>query len=717
MIDFGLQGGELLFADQWPEIENINGRFRLLPREFQFYANEATTLNNYLQNVIVSFPDFKSENRDIYINGSIKGRSEDKMNYLHQSPLEGLFAEKLAPLQLEGSSNIKLSLHVPLKDTKQTEVNGVLQVSDNVLRSDEWKLDIKKLNGELAFANHLLRASLITGRVFETPVNFSVDVNEHERGREIEIKGLGVFSDSKITEALDYYIDKKHWGRFLRGQADLIGHLIIPFGLREGEVEPVALSLTSQLTNMQVELPYPLQKPKGKVNKFSLSTELTGPSRKLFIDFNPVQALFNANATDQEVKIDRGAVGFNQKVSLPQEQGFRFNGTLPRFSWSEWRPLIFPEQESDALFKKGGPASSMFFDVKIDDLEIFNKHFSEVAVFASQTVQNWTFHLVGPMLAGDINIPLNFEKSPLIANLDKLVISKELAPKENENATLDVKSLPAFQVDIKDLKYEDMHLGKFQINSKRIAEGQKFESIDVESKGATVTGTGQWILDDENKPWTNFNLSLSASNFGDALTAWGYKDVVIGGKGKIRGDFTWPQSPADFNLATLSGAMNIDLRDASVLDFDIGAAKIFSALLPRRLLLDFRDVIQKGMYFDTLKGKYTIEEGDAFTNSFALKGPVVDMDLAGKLGLGTKTFDKVVTVNRRLVGDSLPLVGTVINPVVGGGIFVVKKLFEKQIDDILSVQYTVEGKWGEPVITPVDKAGAEQDNGFEGISD
>jgi uncharacterized protein YhdP len=303
-------------------------------------------------------------------------------------------------------------------------------------------------------------------------------------------------------------------------------------------------------------------------------------------------------------------------------------------------------------------------------------------------------------------------------NLKRLYITEEL-PIEKAEA-IDPTDLPVLDIHVSDLRYKAMTLGQFELQTVKVQDGQETQSLLLKSSGATITASGNWLNKSDNAQQTTVTAEVKASKLGKALDAWDYKDVLDGGAGTINVNAQWAGSPTDFSLETVKGTVDIKLTDASLLDFDIGAAKLFTVLLPRRLLLDFRDVARQGLYFDKINGKYQIESGNAFTDGLTLRGPVADINLAGKLGLASRTFDQVVTVNRRLLGDSIPLVGTVIpgaGPIVGGGLFVMKKLFEKQIDDILSVQYTIEGTWGSPVITPVKKTSPDAEGSKSTLSD
>lgn len=714
LVDIGVKKGVLQFNKAWPRITDIEGVFRLNSRSFNFFANSGESLGNDLEQVNITFPDFFTEKKKILIKGEIVGDSKDKLLYLHQSPLEDLFAKHIKPMGLQGNSSVDLSLDIPLADVKLTKVNGYLKLQDNQLGSEEWKLDLKDLSGEFKFTEKSFSADLIRAKFFDKPINGNISTIKEDNNNWLVIRGLGVFDESTIGESLKYYLDNESWSKFIQGQTGLSATLSIPFDLREVTGSKVKLQLGSNLKGMAVNLPDPFTKEADAVSNFAIDMDLTGASREISVLYGDYNALLQAKVTATSYVVERGSVGLQQTAVLPNEHGFRFSGRLPKFHWNEWEPLIIPKKKSEALIAEGR-SGSLFFDVNIGDLKIFDNRFANVNLHASKTSHNWLLHATGPQLEGDINLPIDFSRLPVVLSLTKLHIKEELDEKveiENNKIVIDPISFPELDIKIKDFRFKSMDIGQIELKTKRVNEGQEIESLIVKSNGSSVSATGNWLLKENKSQQTQIKARIKARQFGKTLDAWDFKDVLLGGNGNLDANLSWAGNPADFSFETIAGSLNIKLKDASLLDFDLGAAKLFTVMLPRRLLLDFRDVAQEGLYFDEIKGGYSIESGDAFTNKFQLLGPVTDITLAGKIGLASKSFDKVITVNRRLLGDSIPLVGTVItsvDPIIGGSLFVMKKLFENQIDDILSVQYTVEGAWDSPVISPVEKISTDED--------
>ena len=67
--------------------------------------------------------------------------------------------------------------------------------------------------------------------------------------------------------------------------------------------------------------------------------------------------------------------------------------------------------------------------------------------------------------------------------------------------------------------------------------------------------------------------------------------------------------------------------------------------LPRRLMLDFRDVFSEGFAFDAFRGDVSIQQGMASTNNLQMKGVNAAVLMEGRADLARETIEiKVVVV-------------------------------------------------------------------------
>ncbi|MFB3100176.1 MAG: AsmA-like C-terminal region-containing protein, partial [Gammaproteobacteria bacterium] len=124
----------------------------------------------------------------------------------------------------------------------------------------------------------------------------------------------------------------------------------------------------------------------------------------------------------------------------------------------------------------------------------------------------------------------------------------------------------------------------------------------------------------------------------------------------------------------------------------------------------------KGLAFDTIEGRFHIENGNAYTNNLAMTGPSVDINISGRTGLVDHDYDQIATVTPQIT-DSLPLASALFGPIgigVGAVIFLASGIFKSlpdKIDTLLRKQYTITGAWDEPQVTKINKEEEEKEKG------
>ncbi|MDH5257362.1 MAG: YhdP family protein, partial [Gammaproteobacteria bacterium] len=561
-----IENGKLLFAKDWPEIERIDGEFNLFANALSFHADTATSLGSELNNVDVDFPDFRAEDKKLLITGGINGKSEDKINYLHNSPLESIFAKNISPLKLKGKSQLELSLDIPLSDTRKTRVNGSIAIKNNHLLADAWKLDIDNVSTELFFDNRGIMAKSFTGVMNEIRLNGdieSVDQDATSAHRNIVIRANANADKEDLTYLLANFVDKAHWGNYISGKTNLNTEIRIPILVSEDKPEKISLDLQADLENVGFSLPYPLEKTVGVKDKLDLFVELSGDKRQLNIKTEKLNALLEIVPAGNTQLVTRGGIGFGKTAELPSENGYRFLGHLDRFSWTQWEPVIFPEEDEIPLLAGGGGGGSQYFDVELDKLEIFGSWFGKTSVQASSGAQLWSIHLAGDELAGEIFIPVVLSSAPLVMNMEKLFVVRGESNEKDEEVYLDPRLMPEVKVTAKSFVYNNKNFGELTVVANKIGTGLHLDQLSMKTKDTKISATGDWIEVDGLQT-SKFDILVNTSHLGKTVKSWGFADAFGGGKGNVRINANWEGKPSDFSFEVATGKLDINISDASL---------------------------------------------------------------------------------------------------------------------------------------------------------
>src|SRR5690606_21507711 len=174
---------------------------------------------------------------------------------------------------------------------------------------------------------------------------------------------------------------------------------------------------------------------------------------------------------------------------------------------------------------------------------------------------------------------------------------------------------------------------------------------------------------------------------------------------------SWPGGFDDNILEQASGTISVRAENGQIVNLQPGAGRmlgLFSvAALPRRLALDFSDLADKGLAFDSIHGDFELRDGNAYTSNLLLRGPAAEIGIAGRTGLGTRDYDQTAVVTGNL-GASLPVAGALAGgPVVGAAVLLFSQVFKEPLKGITRGYYRITGPWEDPVVERVDAADAK----------
>ena len=173
-------------------------------------------------------------------------------------------------------------------------------------------------------------------------------------------------------------------------------------------------------------------------------------------------------------------------------------------------------------------------------------------------------------------------------------------------------------------------------------------------------------------------------------------------------DLTWLGAPSADFLERADGEFHVAMEEGALLDIDPGTGRILGivsiAALPRRLALDFSDVFDDGLAFDTLQGDFTIDDGNAYTCNLGLEGSVADVGVVGRTGFEGRDYDQLAVI-RPHVSNLLALGGTVVGgPAVGGAMLIFSQIFRKPLSFLGESYYQVSGQWDAPDVRRIQGA-------------
>jgi uncharacterized protein YhdP len=157
----------------------------------------------------------------------------------------------------------------------------------------------------------------------------------------------------------------------------------------------------------------------------------------------------------------------------------------------------------------------------------------------------------------------------------------------------------------------------------------------------------------------------------------------------------------------MGGQLALAMEAGQFLKAEPGAARLLGVLslqaLPRRLLLDFRDVFQQGFAFDSVSGDVTIAQGVASTNNLRMRGVQAAVLMEGEANLQRETQDLKVVVVPEINAGTASLAYAAINPAIGLGTFLAQLFLRKPLAEAGTREFHITGSWDDPKVEKIER--------------
>lgn len=683
----------------WMPAEQVAGDFEFRNAGMSVRAATGTVAGLEVANGSADIADFKEGRLALQAEGS--GDLRHALEYLQGSPLAPVLGEQFAHLRGSGPVSARVELLLPLSKSVQERSVYVHTTFDGAqARLDGLQAPLTALSGTLEVRERGIAAADLHGLWLGGRVTAHVEPPTGEAAPRLVARGTAHAAQLESLVDLPEAVG-------IGGSAEWQLETRLT-----GRSEPRLVSLHSDLRGFGIELPAPLGKRPAEPRRLRVEAEFANLERMLTrIAFGEVRALMLLRHDEQGWRLDRGAVRPDGvAAALPDHPGLRIEGTLERLALDDWLALGRGTGEGDARRATRLPDYLRAANLRIGTLELSGYRWSGVRGLLNATPAGWQVNVAGPMAEGELVIPYDLRgPAPLSAKFAHLTLARPESTEEPAQPTKvrDPRNLPAVEATVQALQVGAAQLGKVDLKMARAAQGVRIETLTVSGNAFQGNASGHWLrgpAGDESR----LEARLASSDVGATLRSLGYPGFIEAKHGEILADLSWRGGFDPDFLGRASGTLSVAAQDGQVLHLQPGAGRLLGLLsvaaLPRRLALDFSDLTDKGLSFDSVHGDFELRDGDAYTRNLLLRGPAAEIGIAGRTGLGTQDYDQTAVVTGNL-GASLPVAGALAGgPAVGAALLLFSQMFKEPLKGIARGYYRITGSWENPVVERVDAA-------------
>jgi uncharacterized protein (TIGR02099 family) len=708
------------YGDNWPEVEKFDAEVSVNGGDVFITSQKGELDKSQIKTFNGAITPFTADEVVLNIDTVLDSSAENIIYAVNNSPIKEAMKGMSEDMEGKGDGELKLVLNVGFDDLDNIPFKGTYEFLGSTLENPQLEIPpISDLRGVLEFNNDDVKITNLDGKLFGEPLNLKL--KNADGATIIDLKG--VIGENMIKELLG-----ENWLKNINGQADWEGLI----SLSENKSE---FKITSDLLGIQIKNLSFLDKAKNKSEdtalKLTINKQSTGEDSDVInITLGDhVKGLINsANDENGDPSLTNGLIEVNsdKKMQIP-ESGIVFIANLNEVDLEELVDLI-PDNESEISDIDSSQSKSMNIEavLNIKKLNAYGYIFNNFNFKLRPEDSGIIVQLNGEGARG--NILWDPEKNLIKARFEELhLLGSDESIEEWDDAfeTEDpiIKNPPKIDVKIQEFllksKYFDNNLNgnlTFQAsksNNKWFIDLFKFLNPDYALKV-----TGIWH-DESPNPDTEIDFDWKITDLDKTLEEFNLDNLMTGGTGQLNGKLSWPKSPWKFDKNKASGSISINIDKGVILEAQPGAmGRLFGLLslqsLPSRLTLDFSDIFADGFAFDSIDGLAELENSNIHSDNFEIKGPAADIFIKGDVNYKDETQDLVVTITPN-VTDTMSVAALAGGPIVGAAAFVLQKLLNDPLNEVLTDQYRLTGSWADPQETPIDRDTLK--NVGEGITD
>lgn len=698
VVTVDLRDGLLEYAPGWPMIEGIAATLRFEGPGARISASAGSILGVQLHNVVADLPDLDMRRRKpMTIHGVARGATADFLRFVSASPVRDSVNGFTDDMTAEGEGELELALTMPLHDVDATEVEGSFRFADNRIGVTDWLPPIDSASGRVRFSESTFGIEDARGRALGQPVRISAQTIAPG---EVRFKVDGGMSSRTLGTLYDWPA-LSHLSGTARWQAD------VAVGKGGTRVE-----VRSNLAGISSSLPHPLNKRAAEEWPLRVEVGFAGEAR----DFvgrvgDRLEFSVSGEGPAERFRVSRGGIAVGAPLSV-SEQGLSLAMRLDELDVDAWRAL-----QGDAGGHEVLPWSEV--DVDVARLSAFGYELADFELEASASDGAWGGRVASDVISGGFAWH-GGAQGTLALRLDHLRLGRreasetELVKLLREEAAQ--TSLPDMNVIAEQFRLGEVDLGRLDLQARNENGEWLIDSASIESSDAQLIARGRWLPGET--PVTQLALRLESPDLGSFLGRMGYPDMVRRGSAMLTGDLEWRGVPTRIDYPSLNGVFRLDAQNGRFSQLEPGVGRLLGVLslqaLPRRLVLDFRDVFSEGFAFDRIGGNVQMRSGILESEDFEIAGPAARVWIAGTADLMKETQDLKVVVQPTLT-DSVAIgaAAGMVNPVAGLVAYLAQKIMNDPVERMFAYGYAITGRWDDPQVEelPVGKGRRKQGGG------
>jgi len=698
---------ELVYHPEWPHVTDLGGEVLFLQGGLQVDLHESLSNKVKINQARVTIPAL-GESEHLLIQGKLETEILQGLKFLQQTPLNSPVDKLLDAVEPQGNTQVTLDLKLPLADGATAKVNGSAQLDNARLRVKALDLGVNQINGALKFNEQGVYSNTIKAAALDNPI-------------QIAIKSADLQTTVDVTGRVDVSELQKQFKipgwQVAEGATDYQLKLQLPFGDSSPE-----LLVQSTLTGVALDLPGALAKTREQQRSLSLTFNLADEELlpiSLTYD-NQLKAAIKFNIKQQRIESGNVLVGTGN-VTQSQESGVKLEINRERLALQELMGLA-----SSLAHGKDSETTTGAGD-SLREIKIHSEHGlwkkADLGLFdlvLKPEGNYWAGDINGSIAKGKLKIPVDLKGTDsisLVMDVLDLTAFKQLMSQGNELEVTPVPDfMPLLTITSQKTLWQSVDLGQLSLETERIPNGIAFKRFELAGNDQKLVLSGDWKVNGKVSE-THVQGNLNMPRAGQFLSKLGITQDLTETIAAVNFTGMWNAAPFQFSLTDLQGKIDVNLKSGRILSIEPGFGRVLGMLAMaqwiKRLQLDFSDVYEEGLTFNSIKGHFDVLNGKAVTHDLVIDAVPAKITITGETDFINRSLDQVVNVAPKSA-DAVPIAGTIVGKVAA---LIGRSLTGKDQEGFFfGSQYLVKGDWGNAQILPLHENDGLLQKTWDGIT-
>ncbi|TDJ34967.1 MAG: TIGR02099 family protein [Gammaproteobacteria bacterium] len=683
----------LEYHPEWPRAEQVDAVVKFTGLGLQANVNRGRIFGTEVLEATINISDVTRA--FLTMEGLARGPAADGLRFLRESPLNDRYGEHIAALEVEGEMRADIRLRVPLTEgTGELDIVGEVSLLGNAITEKRWGFAVGDATGTLGFSDEGISAEDISVDFRGKPGTLDLHIGTELTSNAANILEARLRATMPIATLLTDYPTLLPLADYAQGESDWLVRLDVP-AASGPDADPNAMIVSSDLDGIEIAFPSPLSKPADEVRPIEVVFSYPQGQNPIRLSYgDDFHGLFEMG----EDRLRRGVLHFGDTPpELMDAEGIAVTGHAKSINAADWWTGfdgLFEEEE------EGNPPLLRYVDIHAERVSFSGRFFNNVSFKAERVGEVWQAEVAADEAVGRIQLPArSARRNAIVMDLDRFEFPEAID--EGSDTDVDPRNIPELHLFARNFTYAGCPLGEVRLETYATVDGLQVGLFESSGPLHEIRATGDWNVSG-GQEYSDFDITFTSENLGKSLEACGVEGVLKGGQTFVQLDAWWEGSPADFQLARLNGELKVSMGSGNMLDVEPGAGRMVGLFsvesLPRRLSLDFSDVLESGFGFDSIEGTFRLQVGNAYTDDIVVQAPSGTVLVSGRTGLADRDYDQEITVKPRISG-ALPVVaGLALGPPGAAVALVFQNLLKDELSEMAVYRYSVRGSWDDPEI-------------------